>query len=224
MIAAGVYLRVSTDRQDELNQEPACLKVCEARGWTPVLYREVESALKERPQWAKLMDDARRGEIRAVVFYSISRIGRRRTQIAADLAALTRWGASLESVSERFVNTDGSPEMKGVRDLLIQWWGWFAETEREQLVERTKTGLSKIRENIKKNGAHVTRSGKSITSLGRPFVCEKRWRDRALALLAEKPGKFGTVVKEIQAQIEAEGGPKLHRNTIRNWAEKAARS
>ncbi len=214
---AGVYLRVSTDRQDEKNQEPSCLKACEARGWTPVMYADVESGVGDRLEWARLMEDARRGEIRAVVFYSISRIGRRRTQIAADLAALTRWGASIVSVTDRFLDVDSSPEMAKMRELLIQWWGWFAETEREQLVERTKVSLSQIRENIRKNGSHVARNGKVITSLGRPQRFEKKWRDRAFALLAEMPGKFGPVAK----RIEAEGGPKIGRNTIRAWAAKA---
>jgi DNA invertase Pin-like site-specific DNA recombinase len=215
-LKAGVYLRVSTDRQDEANQEPSCLKVCEARGWTPIIYREVESAVKERPRWAQLMDDVRRGEIRAVVFYSISRIGRRRTKIAADLAALTRWGASLESVTERFVNTDGSPEMAGVRDLLIQWWGWFAEAEREQLIERTTLGLDKIKRNLSTHGSHVARkSGRVITSLGRP-TWPPQWKARALALSAA-----GHQTAEIARLIENEDGPALGHSTIRTWVRAA---
>jgi len=58
-VKAAIYLRVSSKgidpktkkpRQDEANQEPACRQICETRKWEPLLFRERESAVKERPE------------------------------------------------------------------------------------------------------------------------------------------------------------------------------
>src|SRR5689334_15447192 len=113
---AAVYLRVSTNQQNELNQEPPCLEVCALRGWT--------------------------ARVQAVVVFSINRIGRRRIQIARDLAKLARYGCSIVSYCEKFVEVDENKhDAEGIRDLLIQWWGWFAEREREEIVTRTRNAI-----------------------------------------------------------------------------------
>lgn len=205
----GVYLRVSTDRQDEANQEPECLKTCEARGWQPVIYRERESATKRRPEWERLLEDARRGEIRGVVFYSISRIGRRRSQIADDLRSLARWGMAIVSVRERFLDVDQSPELARMREMLIEWWGWFAQIERDEIADRTQRAVDKVKRNIAGKGAHTSaRSGRTITRLGRPGW-DPRWKARALEL--------GGTPGQIAKQLRAEGAPKIGRSTIRDW-------
>jgi DNA invertase Pin-like site-specific DNA recombinase len=46
---AALYMRVSTDEQDEQNQAPELRQLAERRGWEPVEYREVGSAAKARP-------------------------------------------------------------------------------------------------------------------------------------------------------------------------------
>ena len=209
---AGVYLRVSTERQDEANQEPACLATCEARGWEPVIFREREGATKKRPEWERLMEAARRGEIRAVVFYSIHRIGRRRFQIAADLADLTRWGMAIVSTREKFLDVDNTPELSKMREMLIQWWGWFAEQERDELIDRTKKAMGRIQERIAKAGAHTSpRSGRTITKLGRPGY-SARWKARALELARE-----GAKPTRIAQQLQQEGSPPISRATVHLW-------
>jgi len=78
---AAIYLRVSTDGQTEENQEPDCLRLCAARGWEPVVIRETESGAKERPEWRRVVELARRGQVGAVVFWALDRIGRKSLQI-----------------------------------------------------------------------------------------------------------------------------------------------
>lgn len=210
--AAGVYLRVSTDRQDEANQEPACLAICASRGWTPQIYRECESALGARPEWARLLEDARTGRIGAVVIYSITRTGRRRTQIASDLADLARWGSALVSVREPFLDTDGSPAQAAVRNLLIQVFGWFAEQERDEIVDRTTRALAKIKGHIDEHGAYTSpRTGRTIRNVGRPAY-PAQWQARAKELAA-----FGLSLRVIAKEIVKEGGPHINSGTIHIW-------
>ena len=123
-------------KQDEANQEPDCLRVCAARSWEPVIYREQASAVKRRPQWQAVLDAAHRGEVGAVVVWALDRAGRNRVQLSHDLGELVRKGATVVSVREPWLDQPAGP----VRDLLIQLFAWFAESERLRLIDRTKAG------------------------------------------------------------------------------------
>lgn len=215
VLRVGVYLRVSSKygkRQDEMNQEPVCRQLCEARKWEPIFYRERESAVKERPEWGRLMEDARRGTIRGVVFYSIHRIGRKRVQIAYDLAELARFGMAVVSTREKFLDVDNTPELAKMRDMLIQWWGWFAESERDDLIDKTNMALARVKENLARAGSHVSKKGNVVTRLGRPskLTDEQRAKVRELAVLNWTPG-------QIARAMEAAGLGKAHRSTIRDF-------
>ncbi|HJX54009.1 MAG TPA: recombinase family protein [Polyangia bacterium] len=138
---AAVYLRVSTDKQSEANQEPDCRRLCEARAWEPIFYREVQSGAKKRPVWDRLKDDVRTGAVRAVVFWALDRTGRNRVQIAHDLGELFRFSAQVASVKDAWLDMPAGP----MRDLLVQIMAWVAEGERSRLVERTNAGLARAR-------------------------------------------------------------------------------
>ena len=219
-LRAAVYLRVSTGHQDEANQEPATLAVCKSRGWTPVVFREVESGTKlRRPAWDQVREAARTGAVGAVVVYSVHRIGRRRTMIAGELADLARWGVALVSVRESFLDFDGTSELARVRDLLIQWWGWFAETERAEIADRTRAGLAKVRSNIATNGFHTSKSGgRRIVNLGRPGF-GSIWRDRAWALHLEDTHRTWQQIAEL---LHGEGAPtRIGRELVKTWMRDA---
>jgi len=143
MIPAGVYLRVSsTDgRQDEANQRPDCERLCAARSWAPLFFTERQSAAKDRPEWRRLLEACRRGEVRAVVFWALDRAGRNRVQIAHDLGELARYGVHVASVQDAWLDQPPGP----LRDLLVQIMGWVAEGERARLIERTKAGQARAR-------------------------------------------------------------------------------
>ena len=192
MIAA-VYLRVSTDRQDEANQEPECLRLCAARGWEPKVFRETESGAKRRPVWDRVKEAARKGDVRAVVFWALDRTGRSRVQVAHDLGELWRWGAEVASVRDAWVDQPAGP----LRDLLVQLMGWFAQMERDRLRERTRAGLERARANG--------------VQLGRPNAMSPEARARALELRREHvtwtPG-------EVRLQLKAEGLGDFARRTV----------
>jgi DNA invertase Pin-like site-specific DNA recombinase len=138
---AAIYLRVSTTEQEPQNQAASCERICEARGWKGTQFIETESGAKKRPVWAQVMEHARRGEVKAVVVWSIDRIGRVRTQIAHDLAELLRFGVPCVSVQQPWLDSAPGP----LRELLVQVMGWVAEGERIELIARTKAGLARAR-------------------------------------------------------------------------------
>lgn len=152
MIPVDVYLRVSSrdGRQDEANQEPDCARVCSARGFAPTWFRERESGVKHRPVWDEVLERARTGYSRFVVFWSVDRVGRTRVEIMKDLWELTRTGVGVVSVQERIVDippagADASPLLVIMREQAIGWLTFAAEDERRKLIERTHAGLARAR-------------------------------------------------------------------------------
>jgi DNA invertase Pin-like site-specific DNA recombinase len=143
MKPAAVYLRVSKDEQELANQIPDCERLCAARGWAPIYFTEKESgAVDDRPRWRSVLEAARRGEVAAVVFWSIDRIGRNRIQVVHDLEELARWKVAIVSHQEPMLDVAADGPL---RETLIRWWAWMAQHERERMIERTKAGLARAR-------------------------------------------------------------------------------
>lgn len=152
MKRAALYLRVSTDRQTEENQAPDLHRIAAARGWEAVEYRETASGTRDdRPELARVMEAARRGEVVAVVVWSLSRLHRSMARTVRDVLELDRLGVAVVSHRETWLDTSGP-----ARGLLVAIFGWLYEQERAELVARTRAGLDRAR-----------RQGKAI---GRPRV------------------------------------------------------
>lgn len=138
---AALYFRVSTDRQTTANQVPEVEQLARARGHEVAkVYEEQASAVKNRPAYAQMMKDAKRGAFDVLVVWSLDRLGRSMTGNLADVLELDRIGVTVVSVRETWLDT-GSP----VRSLLIAIFSWVAEQERNRLIERTKAGLERAR-------------------------------------------------------------------------------
>ncbi len=196
---AAVYLRVSTKRQDEANQEPDCARMCAARGWTPVFFREQESGVKRRPEWLKVLEAARRGEVGVVVFWALDRTGRTRVQIAHDLGELFRWNVIVASVQDSWLDMPPGP----FRDLLVQFMAWVAEGERVRLIDRTIAGQARARA----LGRHI----------GRRSIVSEAAKARARAIREVEPAwTYGQVARAL----EAEGHGKVRPQTLRSALER----
>lgn len=144
---AGVYLRVSTDRQTVQNQLADLDRLVRARGYDPAIYEEVESAAKARPVLDRLLADARAGRVHAVAVWALDRLHRSMTGAINTVLELDRLGVRVLSVREPWLDTD-SP----VRPLLVAIFGWVAEQERTRLIERTRAGMDRARREGKKIG------------------------------------------------------------------------
>jgi DNA invertase Pin-like site-specific DNA recombinase len=147
MQKAGLYIRVSTDRQVLENQVLELQQLASARGYEPSLYEEVESAAKQRPVFDRMLADARAGRIRAILVWALDRLHRSMLGSIQDVLECDRIGVPVISVREPWLDTSGP-----VRPLLVAIFGWVAEQERARLIERTKAGLERARRQGKRLG------------------------------------------------------------------------
>ena len=149
MPRAALYLRVSTDEQSTDNQRPDVEQLARARGLELVtVYEEHRSAVKHRPRFEAMLEDAHRGRFEVLVVWALDRFGRSMVGNMQAVLSLDRCGVQVVSVRESWLDTGGP-----VRSLLLAIFSWVAEQERSQLVARTKAGVERAR----KRGIHVGR-------------------------------------------------------------------
>lgn len=161
---AAIYLRVSKQEQNEENQEPDCLRICAARDWFPIVFRERESGAKSRKVWQDVLDAVHRGEVGAVVIWALDRAGRDRVRLCHDLAEIGRKGARMVSVRETWLDQPPGP----YRDLMLLIITWVAEQERERNIERTKAGQARARA----TGKHIGRPALPLAAIA---AVERAW-------------------------------------------------
>src|SRR5919202_223900 len=84
MVRAGIYARISSDREgDNLaisRQLADCERLAERRGWT-VVERYIDSHIsayngRRRPEYLRLLDDVDAGAVQAVLVYHADRLHR----------------------------------------------------------------------------------------------------------------------------------------------------
>jgi DNA invertase Pin-like site-specific DNA recombinase len=146
---AAIYVRVSSDAQTTDCQYPEIERLVRARGYTLVAtYEEQSSAAKRRPEYERMMRDAKKGAFNVLVIWAIDRFGRSMIANMNDVLELDRVGVEVVSVRETWLDTGGP-----VRNLLVAIFSWAAEQERNRLIERTKVGLAAAR----RRGARIGR-------------------------------------------------------------------
>ena len=112
---AVIYLRTSTEDQRPEDQREACLRLAEARGYEvpeDLIFQEKLSAFQEgtkRPFYLKVKEMAHRGEISAVVVFSVSRWIRNRSIFLQDLAYFSHLEIKFHSVSQSYLEAINIP-------------------------------------------------------------------------------------------------------------------
>ena len=167
-MTAAIYIRVSTSkkvapdvfRQNISMQEEPLRKMARDRGWGVVaIYQDrMSGADPNRPQFKRLMEDARRGKFQVVMVWKFDRFARSLSDLLSCLETFNQCGIRFISYTEA-IDTS-TPAGKA----LFSSIGIFAEFERSMLIERVRAGIEHARE-------HGTKSGKAI---GRPRVIFNR--------------------------------------------------
>lgn len=189
---AALYYRVSSDEQTTECQAPEVEQLARARGLQVVhVYEEQASAAKHRPEYEKMMKDAKRGAFNVLVIWAVDRFGRSMTGNLADVLELDRIGVQVVSVREGWLDTGGP-----VRNLLLAIISWVAEQERNRLVERTKAGIQAARR-------RGTRIGRPRARLDRDELLELRQRGWSVRRIAEHM-RVGT--STVQRHLARVGG------------------
>ena len=141
---AAIYMRVSTDEQNEHDQMEACLKYCQNRGWDAEIFNEHgKSAYKGDKQLVKkqIKEMARKGEIKHIVVWALDRWTRKGgVELLQEVDILASYGVSLHSVQENFLDEISIPGEIGhhVRAFLTGIVGWMAKIESMKRSERVR--------------------------------------------------------------------------------------
>jgi len=143
-VKAAIYARVSTDRQDSLNQIAELREFCVRRGWEVVheyIDEDVSGKQPRKPELEALLRDCHHGDFEVVVFWSLDRLTRAGPDDAADvLGRIAASGANFVSLKEEAINSMGP-----WKRILIDLLAIVANFEARRISERTKAGLARAR-------------------------------------------------------------------------------
>lgn len=138
---AAYYARVSTDLQIDNTSLPEQREICEAtikaRGWELVdsyVDEGLSGTDSNRPQWRRMLQDARDGRIDAVVVAKLDRFARKAGDAIRETDRLADMGVDLVVVKEQIDMS--TPAGRAMRTMLAG----FAEFERDTIVARTAAG------------------------------------------------------------------------------------
>jgi site-specific DNA recombinase len=192
MTTAAIYVRVSTDRQDQEGtsletQEAACRAYAAEHGWTVVgVWRDAYTGTeyRNRPGLTALRDTVRAGEADVVLCHALDRLSRNQDHIAILVDEIEHVGVRLDLVTEEF---DETPTGRAVRNLL----GFAAEVQRLKIIENTQRARRKR-----------AQDGKFLPGKKPPFGYQ--WRDEKKSALAPDETQ-ARIVRRIFAEAIAGG-------------------
>jgi len=189
---AAIYARVSTANtgQDPTMQTRELREYCECRGWTVVgeyVDLGISGTKEKRPELDRLMSDAHRRRIDAILVWKLDRFGRSLRHLVNALAELEARGIAFISLRD---NLDlSTPSGR----LMFQIIGAMAEFERALIQERVKAGMR----NARAKGRRIGRPPQTPLSpeLRENIADTYAYGETSLRALAKK---FGTSLATVQ--------------------------
>jgi DNA invertase Pin-like site-specific DNA recombinase len=159
------YVRVSKNEQNQDLQFDALRKA----GCEKIFHEKVSGASKERPEYARMVSELRKGDI--IVVWRIDRLGRATYELIKLMVEWKEMGVNFRSISE---GIDTSTKMGRLWYMLSSV---FAENEREILMERTLAGLDAARARDRVGGRPKGLTGKSkeLASLAATLYLSKKY-------------------------------------------------
>lgn len=165
-MAVYAYLRVSTDKQDEVNQKLGVDNLAVKKSLVIDQYLNDHAKSGTVPfrkrNLGKLVDSLQKGD--TLIVSELSRLSRKLYEIFQILQILTEKGVHVYSVKENFELHDDIQSK-----ILAFAFGLSAEIERNMISERTKEALARLRAEGKSTGG----AGVGIKKRINP-VCEEK--------------------------------------------------
>lgn len=159
----ALYIRVSTEQQNLDLQKNELLQYCEIRKWSDVqIYSDFGisgSRTDNRPEFKRMMKDAKARRIDAVIVWKLDRFGRSLIDLVNHLQELSDLG--IEFISLR----DGIDLSTSAGKLMCGLIASFAQYERDILKERTVAGLVAAKRRGKVLGRPKRRDDAAIVEL-----------------------------------------------------------
>ena len=154
----ALYLRVSTNKKkkteinsyDEIrvqqtrNQRIDLENYCNLHNHDIVnVYEERISGVKaKRPEFEKMMDDAKNKKFDILLFWSLDRFSRAGVaQTLEHLTTLKKYGVEFVSLQEEFINSMGP-----LSEIVIAMFSLFANLEHNKISERVQSGMRRAKE------------------------------------------------------------------------------
>src|ERR1700719_586240 len=139
----GVYIRVSTGKQETENQFNQLKEFARLQGWVVVaVYADqLTGKNSDREQFQRMFHDASQRKFDVLLFWSLDRLSREGAlETLQHLNRLTGYGVQWRSLTEQYLDSTGM-----FRDAVISILAVIAKQERVRLSERTKAGLERAR-------------------------------------------------------------------------------
>jgi DNA invertase Pin-like site-specific DNA recombinase len=156
-IRAGIYARVSTDKQDADNQIAQLRAFAEQQGWEIVdefVDMVSGSGKKARPRFDACLLAASQRKFDILLFWALDRLSREGiVKTIGYLEQLQQWGVGWRSYTQPFLDTGN--EM--TNSIVLAVLSAIAKQERVIISERTRAGLARLRrKGIKLGRPHAT--------------------------------------------------------------------
>lgn len=146
-IPVAILVRVSTSKQTDDRQISELTDHAEKSGWKviEVIREQISGASRDRPEIERLVNMAKSGKVKKVMVHEISRLGRRPALVHDVVERLHDAGASLYWHSQRIETMDEHGKRNQAAGIMLSLMAELAMSERETLIERTRSGLAEAR-------------------------------------------------------------------------------
>ena len=151
-MTAAIYARVSTEDQKYEMQLTELREYCQRQGWQTVEYMEKASAVKRRPEFERLLADARLKRFDIVTVWKVDRFGRSLQDFLRNVLLLDSLGIRFVALTQSIDTNKRDPMAKFILGL----FALLAEFERDLIIERVKAGVAEA----KRQGKHCGRPAK----------------------------------------------------------------
>jgi len=146
MKTIAVYFRVSTDKQDTESQINTLNTWLASLPESPtVIYytdKGRSGADSQRPEFQRMLRDARDNKFDTIVAYSLDRLSRKSTEALRLILELDDLGVVFHSLSQPVLNL--GPDMP-FRKMILAMFAEIAQMERETTIGRVKAGIAAAR-------------------------------------------------------------------------------
>jgi DNA invertase Pin-like site-specific DNA recombinase len=149
-IKCAIYARVSSDKQETLNQRAQLKKFCLQQGWLVVAeYIDHETgSVPSRVEFQKMLLHASQRKFDVLLFWALDRLTREGTLATLQyLERLTSYQVGYKSFTEPYLDSCGT-----FKDVVISLLATMAKQERIRMGERVRAGLQHARKQGKRLG------------------------------------------------------------------------
>ena len=190
----AIYLRVSREEQDSVNQLNQLQGFAAGLGQVVKTYDDCATGKNgDRPEFRRMLDDAAKRRFDLVVFWALDRLTREGPlKTLLYLEQLASSGVKFKSFTEPMLDTT-TP----VGELLIPIFSWVAKQERQRISDRTKAGL----ETAKRKGKKLGRPVGTRLDVGR--IASLRSQGLPIRAIAAQLGKSIGAVHKIVSRLQS---------------------